>query len=337
MSTGDPAPLRIGVLEAARISGQALLQPALDIAGVEVVAIAARDRSRARAQADAFGVARVHDSYSALLTDPDVDAVYIPLPINLHHEWTLAAIESGKHVLCEKPFASNADEAVAMVAAAAAADRVLVEAFHWRYHPLADRLRQILDSGTLGPIHSIDAGFTMPIEPDDEVRQSWELSGGALMDLGCYPVQWVRFAAAGEPIVTAATMVQGRPDVDVVTEISLGFANGIEARVRTAMDAETGRASWLHVSGAEGFLRVVNPVAPHLDHEVVIGTSRGTTSEQVQGRSTYHHQLEAFVGAVVDGRPVPTGGVDAIANMRVIDAAYRVAGLEPRGLRRTAE
>ena len=94
MSTGDPAPLRIGVLGAARISGQALLQPALDIAGVEVVAIAARDRSRARAQADAFGVARVHDSYSALLTDPDVDAVYIPLPINLHHEWTLAAIES---------------------------------------------------------------------------------------------------------------------------------------------------------------------------------------------------------------------------------------------------
>jgi predicted dehydrogenase len=323
--------LRIGVLGAAKISPPALLQPALDTDGVEVAVIAARDRARAEEQADRMGIATVVDSYDDVL-DSDVDAIYNPLPISLHHEWTIRALRAGKHVLCEKPFAANAELATEMVAVGEETGLVLMEAFHWRYHPLAERIAAILRSGAIGRTEHINATFTVPIPPTDDVRQSYELAGGALMDLGCYPVQWARFVAGSEPTVLASTMVVGRADVDVITDIDLEFAGGVSAHLHTAMHAEAERQALLEVRGSEGLLRVVNPLAPHHGHEVVIRSADGSeTRETVDGRTTYHHQLEAFRDAVVSGTPIPTGGADAIATMKVIDAAYRTAGLPVRG------
>ncbi|MFW2380409.1 MAG: Gfo/Idh/MocA family protein, partial [Acidimicrobiales bacterium] len=179
--------IRFGVLGAARISGKALYQPAIDTEGVGLEAIAARDRSRAEVDATQWGIARVLDSYDEVLADPDIDAIYNPLPVSLHHTWTIAALEAGKHVLSEKPFAANAALARQIVDAADRTGQVCMEAFHWRYHPMAARIREILDAGSLGAIQSVDAVFDVYIQPEDDVRQSFELCGGALMDLGCYP------------------------------------------------------------------------------------------------------------------------------------------------------
>ena len=322
--------LTIGVLGAAKISGPALLQPALDTAGVRVTAIAARDRDRAAAQAAEFEIDEVLGSYAEVVAS-DVDAIYNPLPISLHHDWTLEALAAGKHVLCEKPLAANAAEAAAMVRAADEAGLVLVEAFHWRYHPLAARIAERV--GDLGRLHHIDAAFTVEISPDDDVRQSWELAGGALMDLGCYPVQWIRFVGSGEPSVVAATMVEGRDRVDITTDVDLLFDDGVTAHLHTAMHPGCGQGAHLEVTGDRGVLRVDNPIAPHAGHRLSFRPADGGSeeTETVAGRTTYHHQIEAFRDAVVDGVPAPTGGSDAVHTMEVIDAAYRAAGLPVRG------
>lgn len=321
--------LTIGVLGAAKISGKALLEPAADTDGVEVSAIAARDRARAQEQADAFSIPQVFDSYEDVLAS-DVDAIYNPLPINLHREWTLKALAAGKHVLCEKPFASNAAEARDMVAAADAAGLVLVEAFHWRFHPLAARIAERVTD--VGAMQHIEASFSVEISPEDDVRQSYELSGGALMDLGCYPAQWIRFVGNGEPTVTSATMVQGRPDVDITTTVDMAFDDGVTARLFTAMHPGTERGAELTVTGDAGVLHVLNPIAPHHGHQLTFTPAGGEPEhEVVEGRTTYHHQVEAFRAAVVDGVSAPTGGTDAIATMELIDAAYLAAGLSLRG------
>ncbi len=323
--------VRIGVLGAAKISGQALFAPVADIDGVEVVAIAARDRERARAQAGEHGIARVHDRYEDVIADPGVDAIYNPLPINAHLRWGLAALAGGKHLLAEKPLTENAEQARRLVAAGEAAGLVMMEAFHWRYHPFATRLRSLLDEGVVGDLVSVSAAFDVPIDPDDDVRQSWELSGGALMDLGCYPAQWVRFAVGAEPEVVAARMTQGRPKVDLITEIDLVWASGVTGSIATAMNPETTFAAWLEIVGTNGTLRATNPLAPHHGNRIVVDAGPVQIDEQVEGMTTYHHQMEAFRDAVLDGVPFPTGGADSIANMALIDAAYRAAGLPPRG------
>jgi len=321
--------LTIGVLGAAKISPPALLQPAADTDGVEVTAIAARDRSRAQAQADDFAISQVFGSYDEVLAS-DVDAIYNPLPINLHREWTLKALAAGKHVLCEKPFASNAGEARDMVEAADAAGLVLVEAFHWRYHPLAARIAERV--ADVGAMSHIEADFSVEISPADDVRQSYELSGGALMDLGCYAAQWIRFVGAGEPTVTAASMVQGRPKVDITTTIDMVFPDGVTAHLSTGMHPGVERGASLTVTGDAGVLHVVNPIAPHSGHQLTFTPAGGEPQHEViEGRTTYHHQIEAFRDAVVDGVAAPTGGADAIATMELIDAAYLAAGLPRRG------
>ena len=322
--------LTIGVLGAAKISPPALLQPAADTNGVDVTAIAARDRSRAQAQADQFAIPQVFDSYEAVL-DSDVDAIYNPLPINLHHEWTLKALAAGKHVLCEKPFASNTAEALEMVAAADAAGLVLVEAFHWRYHPLAARIAERL--ADVGVMQHIEADFLVEISPADDVRQSYELSGGALMDLGCYPVQWIRFVGNGEPTITSASMVEGRPDVDITTTLDMAFGDGVTARLHTSMAPGVERGASLTVTGDAGVLHVMNPIAPHHGHLLTFTPTEGDSEEEViEAKTTYHHQIEAFRDAVVDGVAAPTGGDDSIATMTLIDAAYTAAGLPLRGV-----
>ncbi len=192
-------PLRLGVLGAARIAPAAVIKPARDNAEVVVAAVAARDVGRARAFAAKHGIARVHDSYQALIDDPEVDAVYNPLPNGLHGKWTRAALDAGKHVLCEKPFTANAAEATEIADAAAKSDRVVMEAFHYRYHPLALRTEQIIASGALGKLQRVEATLCFPLPVFSDIRYSYPLAGGALMDAGCYAVHMVRTFGGSTP------------------------------------------------------------------------------------------------------------------------------------------
>ena len=323
--------LRFGILGAAKIAPDALIKPAAGSECAEVVAIAARDPERARAFAEEHGIAQVDASYEALVRNPDVDAVYNPLPASLHHEWTLEALRQGKQVLCEKPFASNASEAEQMVAAARESGLVLLEAFHYRYHPLANRILEVVASGVLGEFREIEAAFCVPIGDPDDIRYDLSLGGGATMDLGCYPIHWCRLVTGSEPTVLGAEAREAPHGIDVTMTAELRFSGEVPCKVHCSMDAEAGFQAFLQVTGSKAVLRADNPLVPHFGHQLRLSIDGAEKAEQVEGRTTYDHQLDAFVAAVLDGENQPTGGEDGIANMRVIDDIYRAAGMQPRG------
>jgi predicted dehydrogenase len=322
--------VRIGVLGAARIAPAAVIRPARRVDEAEVIAVAARDRSRAEAFARKHGVPRIVDSYDALVNDPEVDAVYNPLPNGLHGKWTIAALEAGKHVLCEKPFTANADEARAVADVARRSDRVVMEAFHYRYHPLFQRVVDIVQSGELGSVRHVEAALCFPLPRFGDIRYQLDLAGGALMDAGCYPIHMVRSLAAGEPEVTRATMLERTPGVDRAAEADLRFADGRTGRIVASMWSRRLLDLRARVTGDEGEVRVFNPNAPQLLHRVLVRTKVGRRTERFPREPTYLYQLRAFARAVLEGEAPLTGVDDAIANMTVIDAVYRAAGLEPR-------
>jgi predicted dehydrogenase len=324
-------PLRIGILGAARIAPMALVRPARAVAGVAVTAIAARDRERARAFAEKHRIGRVHDTYEALIADPEIDAIYNPLPNSHHCAWTVRALEAGKHVLCEKPLASNAAEAETMAAAAKRTGRVLFEAFHWRYHPLAARMLDVLASGEIGKTLHVAATFAVPLLIRGDIRYRLDLSGGATMDTGCYAIHVARTLAGAEPEVVSARMKLSSPNVDRWMAAELRFPAGFSGRVECSLASAKLLAASARVVGDRGELRVTNPIAPHLFHRLVVETKAGRRAERVRGQATYTHQLRAFHAAVREGAAFPTTPADGIANMRVIDAIYAKAGLPERG------
>ncbi len=323
--------MRVGVLGASRIAPTAVIGPAARRDDVTVVAVAARDPDRAVAYADEHGIGRAESDYRSLVEADDVDLVYVGLPPSGHAEWSIAAVEAGRDVLCEKPFARNADEASAMVAAAERTGRLLVEAFHWRYHPLAARIAELVP--TLGPLRRAEATFAVGRMAPTDFRRVLHLGGGALMDLGCYAVHWCRTFVPGEPEVVSAQVEQDpdAPGVDLELVGRLRFPDGVEATVTAAM-LRAGVEARLTLEGEVGRLEVDNPLAPHRGHELRVEAEHGRHTEVVAGETTFDHQLAAAVGAVRDRSWLPTGGADAVANMVVIDALYRAAGLHPRGM-----
>jgi predicted dehydrogenase len=324
------APLRIGVLGAARIAPAAIIRPARRVEGVEVVAVAARDSARARDFATKHSIPRVVDSYEQLVTDPDIDAIYNPLPNGLHGRWTMAAMAAGKHVLCEKPFTANAEEARTVAGAHEGSGLVLMEAFHYRYHPLFARVLALIESGTVGTVRHIQAALCFPLLSGKDIRWNPALAGGATMDAGCYPIHMVRHLAGSEPEVTAAAARLRSPGIDRYMKADLRFADGVTGTATCSMLSSHILSIGLRVVGHEGEIRVLNPLAPDKFSRLTIKSKSERHVEHSTKRATYDFQLEAFVGAVERGEPVITGPEDAIANMVVIDAVYRAAGLEPR-------
>ena len=329
--------LRFGTLGAARITPGALVKPAATMPEVEVLAVAARDRSRAEKFASKHAIPTVHDSYEEVVADPEVDAVYNPLPNGLHGRWTIAALEAGKHVLCEKPFTANADEAEQVAAAAdARPDLVVMEAFHYRYHPLVARLLEVIGSGELGTVERIETRMCFPLPLFNDIRYRLELAGGALMDAGCYAVHQLRTLAGAEPEVVSAEARCAKPDVDRWTKAEVRFADGTTGSIECSMWSRHLLALGARVTGSLGEMKVVNMTAPQYYHRVSVRTRdprSGVTArrtEKVKGQPTYWYQLQAFTKAVQHDGPVLTPPADAVANMRVIDAVYRAAGLEPR-------
>ncbi len=320
--------MRIGLLSAANITPKALLEPARELPGVTIAVIAARDRSRAESFAQEHGIGAVASTYEEVCASDEIDAVYIATPAALHQRWTLEALAHGKHVLCEKPLAANAAEALEMVDAASQASRVLMEAYHWRYHPMANRITEIV--ATLGPIRHIAAAFTVGHIPSTDIRFDLSIGGGCLMDIGVYPLQWVRHVAKSEPVIERATATQGPPGIDVSLDATMRFGDFTQATIHCSMEAGVPFASSLSVIGEMGELYVENPLAPQSGNFIRILTASGEQTEEAELSTTYVHQLRAFVAAVEQGTPVPTGGRDSIAMMTCVDALYRAAGLSPR-------
>jgi predicted dehydrogenase len=308
----------------------ALIRPAKDNADVVVAAVAARDVSRAKAFAAKHDIARVRDSYEALISDPDIDAVYNPLPNGLHGRWTRAALAAGKHVLCEKPFTANAAEAREVAGLAAKSDRVVMEAFHYRYHPLALRVEQIVASGELGKLERVEAALCFPLPKFSDIRYNYSLAGGATMDAGCYAVHMVRTFGGATPEVVAAQAKLRDPQIDRAMTAELRFAGGHTGRVRCSMWSSDLLRISAHVIGENGELRVLNPVAPHLFNRLSVRSADGKRVEYFPRRASYAYQLDAFAAAVLRGEEVKTTPQGAVENMTVIDAIYSAAGLPLR-------
>jgi predicted dehydrogenase len=325
-------PIRIGCLGAARIAPAALIKPARNVEGVVVSAVAARDQTRAAVFANKHGIPRVYGSYQELVDAADVDAVYIPLPNSLHAEWTLAALAAGKHVLCEKPFAANAAEAKRVADAAAGTGIVVMEAFHWRYHPMASRMLEIVRGGDLGEIRRVEASLVFPLPRWSDIRWQLDLAGGSLMDAGCYPVHIVRTLAGVEPAVKSAVCRTRTPEVDRWISAELDFTGdgSMTGRVTAGMWSAQLLRIQVRVTGDRGSMKAINPLAPQHFNLLTTRVMGRTRRERVRGKATYDYQLEAFAEAVRDGKPFPTGTEDSVANMTVLDDIYRAAGLHPR-------
>jgi predicted dehydrogenase len=322
--------MRMGILGAARIAPPAVVAPARANDDVEIVAIAARDRARAEAFAAKHGIPRVHDSYRALVDDPEIDAIYNPLPNGLHGAWTVRALQAGKHVLCEKPFAANGEEARAVAKIAADTGLVCMEAFHWRYHPLATGLLDLLSRGELGRLRHIEASMCAPVLRSGDIRWQLSLAGGSLMDMGCYPVSFVRVMTGEEPEVLSARARERSPGVDRYLEGDLGFRSGVTARIRCGMLAGRALDVRARLVGDRGEVRVLNPFAPQYFARVRLRTAGGRRVERPTRVPTYDFQLRAFRDAVAEGTPPATGTAFAVANMDVIDALYGAAGMDRR-------
>src|SRR6266571_2118531 len=265
--------LQIGTLGSSRISQPALIDPAVSVPEVTVAAVAARDPARAEAYALRHGLERAYGSYEELLADPDIDAVYNPLPNSLHGPWTLRAIEAGKHVLCEKPFASNADEAAQVAQAASASGLVVMEAMHYRYHPLIQRLTEVV--GELGPVRHMQAWTSFAIVNPGDIRYDYGLAGGALMDGGCYALDCLRLLGAsdghgdghGEPSVTGA--LADPVDSGAVPEaadrslaVRLAFPGGTTGWFESSFTRDGEFRAELHVICEDGLVHLDNFIFP---------------------------------------------------------------------------
>ncbi|GGW96751.1 Gfo/Idh/MocA family protein [Streptomyces lomondensis] len=333
MSEKGREPLRIGVLGAARITERSLVDPAR-ATGHRLVAVAARDRARAEAFAAEHGVERVAGSYAELVADPEIDVVYNPLANGLHGPWNLAALAAGKHVLSEKPSASNAQEAAEVRQAAEKAGTVFMEAFHYLFHPVTRRLHELLASGELGELRHAEAMVAIAAPPDTDPRWSLPLAGGALMDLGCYSLHALRVLApwaGGAPRLAGARGGEraGAPGVDEWLDAALEFPGGATGSARCHM-AYDGLDMSIRIVGSRGEATAPNFVLPQMDDRIVVRTPEGERTERLGTRSSYTYQLEAFAARVRDGAPVPLDADDAVTTMELIDACYREAGFEVR-------
>lgn len=309
--------IRIGILGAAQVATYAMIGAAAHVPGVTVRAVAARDPARAAAYAEKHGIARVYPDYRALIEADDIDAVYVALPPSLHAQWSIAALEAGKPVLCEKPFALSVADAEAMLAAEARAGLLLMEAQHSHYHPMAARMRDMAAAGDLGAIEHVHAMLvtSVPMTPS-ELRYQPAVGGGALWDLGAYPAYWARSALDEEPNTVLASQRLAPTGADIETIARLGTPSGAGIILYCSMDAP--HRSLVTLIGSRGRLDIENPLMPQRGHLFRWHLDGRSGEETFEAPPTYVAQLIAFRDALCDGIPVPTRGENSLGTIRLL-------------------
>lgn len=316
-----------GILSTARHFEKIMLPAFRQAHDTELAAVASRDGERARTFAQQHHIPTSYASYEALLDDPNIDAIYIPLPNNLHREWAIKAAQAGKHVLCEKPIALNAAEAEEMVAAFREAGRVLAETFQWRHHPQAAAVKELIEDGTIGDVRLIDAGFSFLIARQDDIRLDPDLGGGSLYDVGCYPVSLARFMLDAEPLAVTAQAHWTDRGVDDRMVATLEFPDGVLAQINCGFSLPLRR--YYEVVGPFGSLlvnRAYNPVGDRASEIVHFGEDRMMIETiRLEAANSYTLMVEDFNRAVRGEAAPRFPADDAVKNMRVIDALYRSA------------
>jgi predicted dehydrogenase len=317
----EKRPVRWGVLSTALINDKVLAGARLS-PDVEVLAVASRDADRAREYAATHGIPRAYGSYESLLADPDVEAVYVPLPNSLHHPWALEALRAGKHVLCEKPYSRRPADVVEGFGLARERDLVLSEAFMYRYNPQIRRAAYLVAEGAVGRLRLVVASFSWPAPSAGDIRTRPDLDGGSLMDVGCYCVSAARLLA-GEPVAVTAQSTTGEHGVDAHLVATLRFADGVLAHVDSAFHVPD--RSHLEVVGTDGVLRVADPWHCRAPGVTLTGADGTVTDVPVERANSYRLELEQM-NAAIRGEPnVLLGESDALGQARTIEAIYRSA------------
>jgi predicted dehydrogenase len=317
--------LRWGVLSTALIGRSKVIPGIQRAANCEVVAIASRDRLLAERAANDLGIPTAHGSYEALLANPDVDAVYVPLPNNLHATWSIAAAEAGKHVLCEKPLATTAHDAERMIEAADRAGVRLMEAFMYRLHPSWVAARALVDSGRIGRLMAVQSWFSFYNDDPANIRNVLASGGGALYDIGCYGVNLSRMLFGGEPTrVTGFVIRDAVNGTDVVASGILGFEDGLATFTCSTRAEDDQRVD---IYGTSGRISIEIPfnIPPDLPTRIHL-TAGGdppvapsTETMLFEPADPYAIEAEAFAAAVLEDRPVPVPPTDAVGNLRVVE------------------
>jgi predicted dehydrogenase len=315
--------LRWGILGVAKINDR-LLPSFARAQHVELRAIASRDLARAEAAARAAHIPRAHGSYEALLADPDVDAVYIPLPNHLHDPWARRAADAGKHVLCEKPLTPSAATARGLVDYCKGKGVQLMDGFMWPHHPRTAVIRRKMDEGAVGRVQRVAGAFTfrLPSDPDN-IRLRADTAGGSLLDVGCYPVYAIRWAFGSEPVRAWAT-ARYQNGVDLEMSGVVWLADGRVGAFDTGFTMPL--RSWLEVTGTEGVIRVPQMWLPDARAAFTIERD-GQAPEVVEtpGHDQIACMLDHFSRAVLEGRPVQPDPEEAVRTLRVLDALARSA------------
>jgi predicted dehydrogenase len=315
--------LRWGLLGTARINRR--LIPAMRATRRSVVAaVASRAEGRAAAYAAEWSIPVAHGSYDSLLRDPAIDAVYIPVPNALHVEWTLRALDAGKHVLCEKPLALNPEDVDRVAAVARARQRVVAEAFMYRHEPMTTRVLAVIASGVIGRLISIHSGFTFSQQRANDIRLDPALGGGSLWDIGCYAVGLARLVAGAEPVEAFGAATLTPTGVDESFTGMLRFPDSAVATVQSSFRS-TYRA-WFEAAGTAGVLRLERPFRPAPADTITLMLGDEVQQIEVEGSPLHFVRLvEDFVAAALDGRPQALTLAESRGNAAALAALYRSA------------
>jgi predicted dehydrogenase len=320
-------PVRWGVLSVSRHYELRIHSPLSRIPEASIAAIASRDEARARAAAERYGIARSYASYEALLADPKVEAVYIPLPNHLHAEWAMRALDAGKHVLCEKPIALDAKQAADMAGRAKERGLLLMEAFMYRFHPQWVRVKEILATREIGDVRAIHIFFTYDNADPANIRNQKEKGGGGLLDIGCYAVSTARWIAGAEP--ERVVSLVGRDAAFGTDILATGLLDFGAARQGLRASFTVATRSFpiqrVDIVGDGGAIAVPLGYNAYPDVPVAleVTTSLGTRRIDAGPADQYAAMFAAFSRAVRSGGPAPTPIEDGIANMAVLDALFR--------------
>lgn len=313
--------LRFGILGCARICRRDMIPALQNAPGIELAAIASRRQGEAAKWAAEYAIPRSYESYEAILADPAIDAVYLPLANEQHKPWVLAAAAAGKHLLCEKPLALDAEETEEMASGCRRAGVMLMEAFMWRHHPWVAEAQEIIKSGRIGELLLIKMDFSFQIQPGD-----WRLDpargGGALFDLGCYGINLSRLFGEGEPTEIIARSRMGETGVDLTTAMVLRFGNGVTALLDCSFECRD--RNRIELVCTNGSLELPSGVLPPEEAKMIITTAEGQEMKHFAKVHQFVGELLAFATGIKEGR-LPAPAEDGRANMRVLEAVKRQA------------
>ena len=315
-------PLCWGYLSTARINN-ALFEPLRTSKRNKLLAVASRSQEKADVYAREKKIERAYGSYEALLADPEIDVVYNPLPNHLHAEWTIKAVEAGKHVLCEKPLALTLKEVDSMSAAAREHGKVVVEAFMYRSHPQTQKVMEFIQSGKLGKIKMVHGSFTFVITNPDDYRLDPKMGGGGLWDIGCYPLSFTRAALGMEPLEVFGWQVTGPTGVDDTFAAQLRFPGDIYAQFDCSFRVPY--HVFMEIVGDEGTLNIPAPFNPGAKETLYFTRNGKTETIPVIGSRSYVSEVEDMADAVLLGKPTCVSLADSRANVAAILALFESA------------